>query len=110
MTRIDDKSSDGDTTWTNKEATRWFTTESGDRQGSILSPILFVLYMDLVIKEVHQNNPDNDFVLAYADDIAQTATSIEKLQERMTRWNESFNKYNLKLNLKKTEVLVVSRT
>ena len=28
----------------------------------------------------------------------------------MTRWNESFNRYNLKLNLKKTEVLVVSRT
>ena len=28
-----------------------------------------------------------------------------------TRWNESFNRYNLKLNLnKKTEVLVVSRT
>ena len=38
------------------------------------------------------------------------ATSIEKLQERMTRWNESFNRYNLKLNLNKTEVLVVSRT
>ena len=71
------------------------------------SPILFVMYMDLVIKEVHQN-PENDFVLAYADDIAQTATSLEKLQERMTRWNEYFNTYNL--NLKKTEVLVVSRT
>ena len=28
----------------------------------------------------------------------------------MTRWNESFNRYNLKLNRKKTEVLVVSRT
>ena len=28
----------------------------------------------------------------------------------MTRWNESFNRYNLKLNLTKTEVLVVSRT
>ena len=35
---------------------------------------------------------------------------LEKLQEGMTRWNESFNRYNLKLNLKKTEVLVVSRT
>ena len=46
-----------------------------------------------------------------ADDIAQTAASNEKLQERMTRWNESFNRYNLKLNLnKKTEVLVVNRT
>ena len=63
-----------------------------------------------MIKEVHQNNPENDFVLAYADDIAQTATSIEKLPERMTRWNESFNRYNLKLNLKKTEVLVESGT
>ena len=84
----------------------WFTTESGVRQGSILLPILFVMYMDLVIKEINQNNHDNDFV----DDIAQTATSIEKLQERMTRWNESFNIYNLKLNLKKTEVLVLSRT
>ena len=28
----------------------------------------------------------------------------------MTRWNESFNRYNLKLNLNKTQVLVVSRT
>ena len=65
--------------------------------------------MDLVIKEVHQNNPENDFVLAYADDIAQTATSLEKLQERMARWNEYFNRYNPKLNLK-TKVLVVSRT
>ena len=69
---------------TNIGSGEWFTTESGVRQGSILSPILFVMYMDLVIKEVHQNNPDNDFVLAYADDIAQTATGIEKLQERMT--------------------------
>ena len=95
---------------TNIGSGEWFTTESGVRQGSILSPILFVMYMDLVIQLVHQNNPENDFVLAYADHIAQTATSIEKLQERMTRWNESFNRYNLKLNLKKTEVLVVSRT
>ena len=54
--------------------------------------------------------PDNDCVLAYADDIAQMATSIEQLQEHMTRWNESFNRYNLNLNLKKTEVLGVSRT
>ena len=95
---------------TNIGSGEWFTTQSGVRQGSIISPILFVMCMDSVIKEVHQNNPENDFVLAYADDIAQTATSIEKLQERMTRWNESFNRYNLKLNLKKTEVLVVSRT
>ena len=62
------------------------------------------MYMDLVIKEVHQNNPENDFVLAYADDIAQTATSIEKLQERMTRWNEK------NIQSEADEMLVISRT
>ena len=58
-----------------------FTTESGVRHGSIclLSPILFVMYMDLTIKDLHQNNPDNDFVLAYADDIAQTAPLLKNL-------------------------------
>ena len=49
---------------TNIGSGEWFTTESGVRQGNIQSPILFVMYMDLVIKEVHQNNTDNDFVLA----------------------------------------------
>ena len=68
------------------------------------------MHMDLLIKEVHQNNPDDDFVFVCADNIAQTTTSSEKLQDRMTRWNESFNSYNIKLNLKETEVLVVSRT
>ena len=38
---------------------KWFDKKSGVRQGSILSPILFILYMDLVIKEVHGIN-DND--------------------------------------------------
>ena len=38
---------------TNIGSGEWFTTESGVRQGSTLSPILFVMYMDLVIKEVH---------------------------------------------------------
>ena len=74
---------------TNIGSVEWFTTESGVRQGSILSPILLVMYMDSAIKDVHQNNPDNAFVLAYADDIAPTAPSIEQRQERMTRWNES---------------------
>ena len=94
---------------TNIGSGKWFNTESCVRQGSILSPILFVMYMDLVIKEVHKNNPDNEFVLAYAD-LRKRQPLLKKLQERMTRWNESFNRYDLKLNIKKTDVLVVSRT
>ena len=58
-------------------------------------------------QDVYKNN--NDVALAFADDIAQTAMNIEKkLHERMTRWNENFNRFNLKLNLDKIEMLVVS--
>ena len=59
---------------------KWFDTKSGVRQGSILSPRLFRLYMDLVITEVHGINGNGEqFIIAYADDIAQTATTKEEL-------------------------------
>ena len=74
---------------------KWFYTKSGVRQSSILSPLLFILYMDLVIKEVHGIYDDNDkqFMLAYADDIAQTAATKEELEKCMTTWNTAFTKY-----------------
>ena len=78
---------------------------------SRLSPLLFILYMDLVIKEVHGiNDNDKQFILAYAEAIAQTAATKEELEKRMTTWNTAFTKYQLKLNLIKTEVMVINRT
>ena len=44
-----------------------------------------LLYVDLVIKEVHGiNDNDKQFILAYADDIAQTAATKEELEKWMT--------------------------
>ena len=61
---------------------KWFDTKLRVRQGSILSPLLFILYMDLVIKEVHGiNGNDKQFILAYADGIAQTAATKEELEK-----------------------------
>ena len=67
--------------------------------------------MDLVIKEVHGiNDNDKQFILAYADDIAQTAATKEELEKCMTTWNTAFTRYQLILNLMKTEVMVINRT
>ena len=90
---------------------KWFDTKSGVRQSSILSPLLFILYMDLVIKEVHGiNDNDKQFILADADDIAQTAATKEQLEKCMTNWNTAFTKYQLKLNLMKTAEMAINRT
>ena len=88
---------------------KWFDTKYGVRQCSILSPLLFILYMDLVIKEVHGiNDNDKQFILAYEDDIAQSAATKEELEKCMTTWNTAFTKYQLKLM--QIEVMVINRT
>ena len=88
-----------------------FDTKSWVLQGSILSPLLFTLCVDLAIKEVHGiNDNDKQFVLACADGIAQTAATTEEREKCTTTWNIDFTKYQLKLNLLKPEVIVINRT
>ena len=93
---------------TGNETELWFTTNSGVRQGSVLLPLLFIMYLDLVIKEVAVNQKTTN-ILAYADDIAQLAETEDQLQRYMLLWDSSFNRHGLKLNYKKTEVIVLSR-
>ena len=65
------------------------------------------MYMDLVIREVATTQGDHNYILAYADDIAQTTASEGELADIMNVWQAAFNKYHLKLNLLKTEVMMM---
>jgi exonuclease III len=94
---------------TGNDAETWFETNAGVRQGSVLSPLLFIMYLDLVIKEVAVDQRTTD-ILAYADDIAQLADTEEMLQRRLLIWDKTFEKYGLKLNYKKTELVVLCRS
>src|SRR6218665_3734823 len=49
-------------------------------------------------------------VISLTDDIVLVATSKETLQQLMDRVNEASGKYGLEINIKKTKVMVVSRT
>ena len=84
----------------------WFYVNSGVRQGSVLSSLLFVLIMDSVMREI--GNTDSSLV--YADDVGETAWSECELREAVERWNEALMHHGMEINAKKSEVMVVSRT
>ena len=83
--------------------------ENGLIPNQVLSPLFFILYMDLLIEEVHGiNDNDKQFILEYTDDVAQSAVKKEESEKCMNTC--SFTKCQLKLNLVKTEVIVFNRT
>ncbi len=57
--------------------------------------------MDLVIREVATTQGDHNYIMAYADDIAQTAAS-EGEPDIINVWQTAVNKYHIKFNLLNT--------
>ncbi len=55
----------------------WFQVRTGVRQGGVLSPLLFIVYMDHCLKRIVRGNVIS--TLAYADDVAVTTDSWEEL-------------------------------
>ena len=45
---------------------KWFNVGCGVRQGSSLSPLLFIIYMDRVVKDIAAEGVET---LSYADDV-----------------------------------------
>ena len=75
------------------------------RQGSALSPLLFIVVMDLISRKVSMK--DISWKLLYADDLAIVAEDKEELNESLDEWKDAFTQHGLRLNLDKTEVLSI---
>ena len=63
-----------------------FGVEVGVHQGSVLSPLLFVIVMEALSREFRVGCP---YELLYADDLVITADSIEKLLQRLQVWKQN---------------------
>ena len=86
--------------------TEEFAIQVGVHQGSALSPFLFIVVMDTLVNEIKSEIP---WELIFVDDIALMAETEEKLQKKVWNWQRALEKGGLKMNARKSEVLVTER-
>uniref|UniRef100_A0A670J783 Reverse transcriptase domain-containing protein n=1 Tax=Podarcis muralis TaxID=64176 RepID=A0A670J783_PODMU len=93
--------------------TYWFKIGKGVRQGCILSPCLFNLYAEYIMRKAGLDESQAGIKIAgrninnlrYADDTTLMAESEEELKNLLMRVKEESAKYGLKLNIKKTKIM-----
>ena len=66
----------------------------GLHQGSVLSPLLFIIVMDVITREIQDGLP---WELLYADDIVLMADSEDELKVKFLKWKRSMELKGLKL-------------
>ena len=98
---------------TGHETTDWFQIGKGECQGCILSPCLFTLYAEYIMRnagleeaqagiEIAGRNINN---LRYADDTTLMAESEEELKSLLMKVREESEKVGLKLNIQKMKIM-----
>ena len=79
-----------------------FEVKVGVHQGSVLSPLLFVVVMEVLAQSVKEGLP---WELLYADDLVLIAESMEGLKEKMKKWKDCMEAKGLRVNIEKTKVM-----
>ena len=91
----------------------WFQIGKGVRQGCILSPSLFNLYAEYIMRNARLDEPQSGIKIAerninnlrYADDTTLMAESEEELKSLLRKVKEKSEKVGLKLNAQKTKIM-----
>jgi Reverse transcriptase (RNA-dependent DNA polymerase)/Endonuclease-reverse transcriptase len=93
----------------------WFEVSRGVRQGCVMSPWLFNIFMDKCIRMAESMAASESGIkmdllilkmLLYADDAVVVAESAEELQSMLVSLEESTRSMDLKINGGKTKIMV----
>ena len=78
-----------------------FEVKVGVHQGSVLSPLLFIIVLEALSREFRSGVPWEDL---YADDLVIIAESLEECVRRLLTWKEAMEKKGLRVNAGKTKI------
>ncbi len=83
----------------------------GIRRGCLLSPTLFNIFSEFVLKEIKciphrlsMNDKELAQIIKYADDTTLLALGFEKLQQMSSQLQSAYSKWGMKINTKKCKV------
>ena len=80
-----------------------FEVKVGVHQGSVLSPLLFIIVLEALSREFRSGVPWEDL---YADDLVIIAESLEECVRRLLTWKEAMEKKGLRVNAGKTKIMI----
>ena len=75
----------------------------GVHQGSVLSPLLFIIVLEALSHEFCCGVPWEDL---YADDLVIIAESLEVCVRRLLTWKEAMEEKGLRVNAGKTKIRI----
>ena len=92
-----------------------FTCSVGTRQGCMISPLLFILYIDELVKQAYKKNCKGIYIdehhtnismLLYADDLVIMGDRIGHIQCLLDNLSLYCSKWGLSVNMEKTKFMV----
>ena len=98
-----------------QDETDFFEIEAGVRQGCVLSPLLFSIFINKLAKEINESgiginiNMKKVAVLMYADAIVIITDNPQDLKKGLQIATEFGKKWRCKYNVKKTQVVLFGK-